>query len=64
MDVDAGQMDDSQNVRKEPTHNTRYVAKDLGRRGLNPLTEAERANHGQEGLLPLPQAWPYEPGLL
>src|SRR5712672_2205743 len=43
MDVDAGQMDDSRNVRKEPTHNTRYMAKDLGRRGLSPLTEAERA---------------------
>src|SRR5712672_3971204 len=43
MDVDAGSMDDSRNIRKEPTHDTRYVAKDLGWRGLSPLTEVERA---------------------
>ena len=36
-------MDNSRNIRKEPTHDTRYVAKDLGWRGLSPLTEAERA---------------------
>jgi len=43
MDVDAGAMDDSRYVPKELTHDTRYVAKDLGWRGLSPLTKAERA---------------------
>jgi len=43
MDVDAGRWNDSRNVHKEPTHETRYVDKEQGRRGLSPLTEAERA---------------------
>jgi len=43
MDVDAGQMDDSRNVYKEPTHDTRNIAKEQGWRGLSPLTEAECA---------------------
>jgi len=42
MDVDAGSMDDSRNVRKEPTHETRNMAKEQGQRGLSPLTEVER----------------------
>jgi len=43
MDVDAGSMDNSRYVPKNPTHDTRNVAKEQGRRGLSPLTKAERA---------------------
>jgi len=43
MDVDTGQMDDSRYIPKNLTHETRNVAKELSWRGLNPLTEAERA---------------------
>src|SRR5712672_1144693 len=43
MDVDAGQMDDSRYVPKNQTHETRNVAKEQRQGGLNPLTEAERA---------------------
>jgi len=43
MDVDAGTMDDSRYVPKNLTHETRNVAKEQRRGGLNPLTEAERA---------------------
>jgi len=34
-------MDDSRYVPKNPTYNTRNVAKEQGQRGLSPLTEAE-----------------------
>ena len=43
MDVDAGSVDDSRYVPKNPTHKTCYMAKEQGWRGLSPLTEAERA---------------------
>jgi len=43
MDVDTGSMDNSQYIPKDLTHNTRNVAKEQGRRGLSPLTEAECA---------------------
>jgi len=43
MDVDAGQMDDSRYIPKNLTHETRYVAKEQGQRGLSPLTEVEHA---------------------
>jgi len=43
MDVDASAMDDSRYVPKDLTHETRNMAKEQRRGGLNPLTEAERA---------------------